>query len=388
MTYSAHYFYYFEPNNPYIWLMIYNWQHQDWPNFIYENSAEGTQIVKYSVNTGELSGLASGLKSDSKAELMINMLVAEAIKTSEIEGEYFSREDVYSSIEHNLGLKSNRNSKSLKAKGISELVVYVHQRFIKPLGKQEILNWHKILMQGYRNINRGKWRSGALPMQIVSGTIGKEKVHFEAPPSSRVPKEMQVFMQWFNSTRPGKADEITNPIIRAAVAHIYFESIHPFEDGNGRIGRAIAEKALSQGIGQPVLFSLSKSIEKNKNQYYNALKQAQRTLDLTKWIHYFTNLVLDAQETAKQEIRFIIKKTQFYDDHGDQLNERQAKVIKRMMKSQRFEGGMTAKKYMSITKVSKATATRDLQILFEQGILVRSGGGRSVSYQVNIDFKK
>ena len=368
--------------------MIYNWQHQDWPNFIYENSAEGTQIVKYSVNTGELSGLASGLKSDSKAELMINMLVAEAIKTSEIEGEYFSREDVYSSIEQNLGLKPNRNSKSLKAKGISELVVYVHQRFTKPLGKLEILNWHKILMQGHRNINRGKWRSGVLPMQIESGTVGKEKVHFEAPPSSRVPKEMQVFMQWFNSTRPGKADEITNPIIRAAVAHIYFESIHPFEDGNGRIGRAIAEKALAQGIGQPVLFSLSKSIEKNKNQYYNALKQAQRTLDLTKWIHYFTNLVLEAQETAKQEIQFIIKKTQFYDDHGDQLNERQAKVIKRMMKSQRFEGGMTAKKYMSITKTSKATATRDLQILFEQGILVRSGGGRSVSYQVNIDFKK
>ena len=241
-------------------------------------------------------------------------------------------------------------------------------------------------MQGYRNINIGKWRLNKEPMQVVSGTIGREKIHFEAPPSICVPEEMKAFIQWFNTSAPGKATEISNPIIRAAIAHVYFESIHPFEDGNGRIGRAVSEKALSQSIGQPVLFSLSQSIEKNKNAYYNALKQAQRTLDLTRWIHYFTNLVLDAQKNAEREIQFVVKKARFYDQHSEWLNKRQAKVLKRMMAAgpEGFEGGMTAKKYMSITKTSKATATRDLHALFEKGVLIRSGGGRSVSYQVDI----
>ncbi|MEM9859350.1 MAG: Fic family protein [Bacteroidota bacterium] len=366
--------------------MAYNWQDKDWPNFTYQNRNTATPLVKYNVNTGRLSGLTDGVNRSSREEMMLNLLVAEALKTSEIEGEYFSREDVYSSIQHNLGLQPGKNIRNKKAKGIAELVVSVRKNFSKPLSRQGLFNWHKTLMQGYRNISAGKWRSGKEPMQVVSGTFGREKVHFEAPPSSRLADEMKAFIDWFNKSAPGKASEISNPIIRAAIAHVYFESIHPFEDGNGRIGRAISEKALSQAIDQPVLFSLSKSIEKNKKRYYQALKQAQTTLDLTQWITYFTNLVLDAQDATKKEMEFTIKKAQFFDQNREWLSKRQMKVLKLMMATgpEEFKGGMTAKKYMSMTKTSKATATRDLQILFEKGVLIRSGGGRSVSYQVNI----
>lgn len=366
--------------------MMYNWQHKDWPNFTYKTDKQGGQLVKYSVNTGLLLGMADSLGNQSKNEVIINMLVAEAMKTSEIEGEYFSRDEVYSSIQKNLGLKPFKNVKNAKAEGIAELVVHVHENFEVPLSKKELFSWHSILMHGYRNTSVGKWRFNSEPMQVVSGTIGREKVHFEAPPSAIVAPEMKTFIQWFNDSAVSRPGEISNPIIRAAIAHVYFESIHPFEDGNGRIGRAISEKALSQGINQPILFSLSKSIEKAKGRYYTALKQAQRTLDLTQWIEYFTSLILDAQEQAKEEIQFVIRKTKFYDTHGQLFNDRQSKVLKRMLEAgpQGFEGGMTAKKYMSITKSSKATATRDLQQLQENNILIRSGGGRSVSYQINI----
>jgi Fic family protein len=170
------------------------------------------------------------------------------------------------------------------------------------------------------------------------------------------------------------------------VAHLYFESIHPFEDGNGRIGRAIAEKALSQSLGRPVMLSLSKIIEGNKSAYYNALKEAQKSLEITGWINYFASVVLEAQRDAKAMVEFTLKKAQFFDRYKYQLNERQLKAINKMMQkgTEGFEGGMTAGKYISITKTSKATATRDLQQLHTIGVLIQEGAGRSVSYQLNL----
>jgi Fic family protein len=219
-------------------------------------------------------------------------------------------------------------------------------------------------------------------MQIVSGGIGQELVHFEAPPSKQVPAEMDGFINWFNTSQ----DEIKKPILRAAIAHLYFESIHPFEDGNGRIGRAIAEKALSQSIGRPVLFSLSKSIEGNKKTYYDALQRAQRSNEITDWINYFVKTVLDAQIDAEQEIEFTLKKTKFFDEHKDELNDRQQKVVRRMLEEghQGFEGGMNARKYVSLTGASKATATRDLQDLVQKEIFKPIGGGRSTRYEINL----
>jgi Fic family protein len=366
--------------------MAYNWQHKNWPDFIFDKEKTPRAYIQYGINAGELYGFTEGLDDDSKTELLLNMLVNEAMKTSEIEGEFFNRQEVYSSVQKNLGLKPDVNVSNAKAHGAAELVVYLHHNFIKPLSQKELFHWHQILMTGYNNIRIGSWRTKNEPMRVISGRIGKEIIHFEAPESSRVPEEMKRFINWFNATAPENEMAIDNPIIRAAIAHVYFESIHPFEDGNGRIGRAISEKALAQHIGRPVLFSLSKSIENEKQAYYDALKQAQSSLDLTQWITYFTNLVIDAQKEAKETVLFVVKKSKFYKQFGENLNARQKKVVNRMFDAgpSGFEGGMTAKKYISIAKTSKATATRDLQQLVELGALNLLGGGRSVSYNINI----
>ena len=223
-------------------------------------------------------------------------------------------------------------------------------------------------------------------MRLVSGSIGKEKIHFEAPPSDQVEKEMEHFISWFNDTAPGGPKEIKIAPVRAAIAHLYFETIHPFEDGNGRIGRAIAEKALSQTIGRPVLLSLSRTIEADKNTYYAALEKAQKSNEITEWIKYFVGVTLAAQKQARESVDFILKKSKFFDRFKDALNERQLKVIRRMLEEgpEGFEGGMNARKYVSIAKTSKATATRDLQQLVELGVLIAEGGGRSIHYRLNI----
>lgn len=224
-------------------------------------------------------------------------------------------------------------------------------------------------------------------MQIVSGRPEKLTIHFEAPPSTIVPLEMKNFIQWFNSTSPNQSGSIKFAPVRAAIAHLYFESIHPFEDGNGRIGRAIAEKALSQGYGYPILISLSQAFESEKKGYYEALKIASRSNNITPWIDYFVKIVLKAQIKAEEEINFILKKSKFLDLHKDQLNDRQLKVLQRMLRNgpQGFEGGMTAKKYMNITGCSKATATRDLQHLYALDVLNQIGSGRNVRYDLNIN---
>lgn len=243
-------------------------------------------------------------------------------------------------------------------------------------------------MQGTKGVNPGSWRKPKDPMQVVSGAIGKLIVHFEAPPSRRVPGEMDQFISWFNETGPGMNREIKKAPVRAAIAHLYFESIHPFEDGNGRIGRAIAEKALSQGIGRPVMLSLSRTIEANKQGYYENLGKAQRSNKVTNWIKYFIKTLLAAQLEAEEQIEFTLKKAKYFDRFKEQLNDRQLKVIKRMLESgpTEFEGGINAGKYVSITKTSKASATRDLQdLLDKQAILpLGEGGGRSTKYQVNL----
>ena len=288
-----------------------------------------------------------------------------------------------SSIRRNLGLNPELPiSKDKRVEGVTELMLAIRNQFIAPLSEKMLSNWHTMLMKGSKGIQIGQWRSHEEPMQIVSGAIGREIVHFEAPPSNTVSSEMNKFIAWFNVSQ----NSIKKPIIRSAIAHLYFESIHPFEDGNGRIGRAIAEKALSQSIGRPVLFSLSKSIEGNKNDYYEALKAAQRSNEITDWINYFVKTVLDAQIDAEQEIEFTLKKTKFFDQHKDELNDRQQKVVRRMLEEghQGFEGGMNARKYVSIASTSKATATRDLQDLVQKGIFKPIGGGRSTRYDINI----
>jgi Fic family protein len=363
--------------------MRYNWQQKDWPNFQYKTNAIEDNLFDFAQRTGRISGVLEGLSETEQAEAMINLMVSEAIKTSEIEGEYLSRKDVMSSIRRNLGLNPELPvSKDKRVEGVTELMLDIRKHFTAPLTEKMLSDWHTMLMKGSKGIQLGQWRTHEEPMQIVSGTIGREVVHFEAPPSNTVPSEMKGFIEWFNNSQ----GDINKPILRAAIAHLYFETIHPFEDGNGRIGRAVAEKALSQSIGRPVLFSLSKSIEGNKNNYYQALKSAQRSNEITDWINYFVKTVLDAQIDAEQEIEFTLKKTKFFDQHKNELNKRQQKVVRRMLEEghQGFEGGMNARKYVSIASTSKATATRDLQDLVGKGIFKPIGGGRSTRYEIKI----
>ena len=197
---------------------------------------------------------------------------------------------------------------------------------------------------------------------------------------------MDRFIKWFNQTGPGEKHEIKRAEVRSAVAHLYFETIHPFEDGHGRIGRAIAEKALSQGIGRPVLLSLSRAIEADKKGYYDALQEAQRSIEITPWLSYFLHMTLEAQKQAEQLIDFTLKKAKFFDRFEGGLNERQLKVVRRMLEEgpNGFEGGMNARKYVSIATTSQATATRDLQELAEKRVFIPTGGGRSTRYMLNL----
>ncbi len=370
-------------------MSIYNWQQDDWLQFKFSLNTVEDDLLIFSEKVGRVSGLLEGLPEETQQDVIVDILLAEAIKTSEIEGEYPSRKDVLLSIRKNLGLHhSPELIKDKSAVGLGELMIDVRKTFKETLTKEKLFAWHRMLLRENKRIEVGQWRTHEEPMQVISGAIGKEKVHYEAPPSSKVPKEMKRFIQWFNDTAPGGKNEIKKAPVRSAIAHLYFETVHPFEDGNGRIGRAIAEKALSQTIGRPVMLSLSRTIEAKRNIYYASLEKAQRSNEITPWMEYFVKTALDAQTEAETQIDFTLKKTRFFDRLKDQLNERQLTVIKRMLEedTKGFEGGMNAQKYIGITKTSKATATRDMQQLLEIGAFVPAGkaGGRSTSYQVNI----
>ena len=366
--------------------MEYNWQQKGWSEFRYNLSGVEDALLAFAERTGRASGLMRGLSADAQAEATIEMMVAEAIKTSAIEGELLSRKDVMSSIRKNLGMAGGAPAGDRRAEGAASLMIDVRNSFETPLSEAKLFEWHKMIMAGTRRVKAGEWRTHKMPMQVISGPVGKEKVHFEAPPSSRVPGEMKRFIDWFNVTGPGGKQEIKKAVVRSAVTHLYFESIHPFEDGNGRIGRALSEKALSQGTGRPVLLSLSHAIETDRKGYYAALQEGQQSNEITSWVKWFVNMALAAQIHAEEQIDFTLKKTRLFDRFRDQLNERQLQIVRRMFEEgpEGFMGGMSAKKYMSMTGASKATATRDLQDLADKGLFVPSGGGRSTSYKVNL----
>jgi Fic family protein len=363
--------------------MAYNWQQINWTNFQYNESLFEKLWIEFITISGESEGFMKSSPQGIKEESIVNLLVNEAIKTSEIEGEFISRIDLISSIRKNLGYPTESIIiKDQRSLGIANLLISSRENFAENLTEEMLFDWNKLLMQGNYSVEVGKWRTHTEPMQVVSGAMGREKVHFEAPPSEIIPKEMRQFFDWFNESKM----TIKNPLIRSAVAHLYFESIHPIEDGNGRVGRIIAEKTLSQSLNRPILMSISKTIESNKNAYYSALQKGQSSNEINDWIEYFSQVIIDAQRDFNQTILLSIKKAAFFDANKSLLNERQQKVIKRMLEEgeNEFVGGMNARKYLAIAKTSKATSTRDLGDLVEKGILMMQGGGRSIGYQVNL----
>jgi len=366
--------------------MKYNWQLKDWPNFSYDSRAiEGLlleSITKISLLTGGLNEVTD----QNKLETIIRIMISEALKSSEIEGEILNKDEVYSSVKNHLGIKPRVKVKDKKADAISEIIVDAYRTYNKALSKKQLNHWHSILCAGSRSIVIGSYRKHKEPMQVVSGHIGKTKIHFEAPPTSKIENEMKNFIDWFNATALGGTKEIKAAPLRAAIAHLYFESIHPYEDGNGRLGRIIAEKALSQTMGFPIMICLSQEIESNKKLYYKALEKAQKSNEITEWLIYFLELLISSVGATQKILNFILNKSKFFELHKNELNSRQVKVINRMFEEgpSGFKGGMSASKYLKITKCSKATATRDLADLLKKKVFKKlASRGRSTSYTLN-----
>jgi Fic family protein len=368
--------------------MVYNWQLHDWPNFEYQLATVQDALYSYMEKAGRLAGRMGELPLEFQRETALELMVSEAIKTSAIEGEYLSRDDVMSSLRNALGLnKPTLDVKDDRAQGVARLLLHVRETFKAPLAATELQEWHSLLFPSsppWKHLLIGAWRTDPSPMQVVSGSMGHIKIHFEAPPSDRIPMEMERFHDWFNRTAPGETESIRPGPLRAAIAHIYFESLHPFDDGNGRLGRAISDKALAQDFGAVPLLSLSQAIEAQKRRYYDALKEAQKSNEITGWIHYFVHMLLDAQDLAERQVKKTIFKTRLFDRFGTDINKRQAKALTFMLEdaSKDFENGITAKKYMHMTHCSKATATRDLTALLKNGVLKKSStSGRSTRYE-------
>ncbi len=365
----------------------WNWTFKNWANFTFDKDILKELEYKFTQNKGIALGVLKHIKDKSKEDLLVEILSNEAIKTSEIEGEFLNRESVQSSIKRNLGLKVDNRKVPPAEYGISEMMVDLYLNFNKPLSHNQLFEWHKMITNGRRDLTDvGRYRTHKEPMQIVSGRLDKPNVHFEAPPSEKMQSEMDQFITWFNNTHCVDNELDMYPLIKSGIAHLYFVSIHPFEDGNGRLGRAIAEKSIALSTKQPTLISLSQMIETNKKEYYNSLEEHNKTLEITDWLIYFGKTILDAQEDTIKRIDFLIEKTKFFDHYTNQLNERQLRVVKRLFDVgyTGFIGGLSADNYRKIAKTSTSTATRDLNDMVKKQILIKTGVLKSTRYALNI----
>ena len=367
--------------------MTWNWHQPGWPAFAYDAEAVRLYEQRFQRQSGELAGAVRHVGRDDQETLRIELIGDEAVKTSEIEGEVLDRDSVQSSLRHAFGLGPERAGIRPAERGIASMMVDLYRHFAAPLTDETMCTWHGMLLGGDRSIRViGGYRTHEDAMQVVSGPIHAPKIHFEAPPSSRMRDEMRRFIAWFNESAPDGPHPLP-ALTRAALAHLRFVCIHPFEDGNGRIARALAEKALAQDLGRPSLTALSFTIERKRKAYYDALARNNRALEITDWLDYFAATVLEAQTTTIARVDFHLAKARFYARLRDRLNERQAKVIARLFREgiDGFIGGLSAENYIAMTRTSRATATRDLQDLVEKGALERTGALRHTRYVLRLD---
>lgn len=366
--------------------MRWNWQQADWPDFRWQAGVMAQAEQKFLHGAGILVGFAKHLDDDARQQVLVNSMSDEALTTSEIEGEILNGASVQSSVQRQLGLISDRRRVKPAEQGISELMVDLYRGIDDLLTEDQLFAWHRMVVSGRTDLREiGRYRTSGEPMQVVSGASYSPKVHFEAPPSAQVRKDMKRFVEWFNRTAPGTASALP-ALTRSGIAHLYFESIHPFEDGNGRIGRAIAEKALVQGFGQPAIVALARSILAHHGDYYRALEKANGTNEVTGWLRWFGAIALEAQYQTTAQIDFVINKAKLLDKVRGRINARQERVLLRMLREgpERFTGGMSAKKYSTIAGTPPATTTRDLAGLVEVGALIRSGELKHTRYSLNI----
>jgi len=357
-------------------MKIWNWQQKDWPNFSYDKHLIKSEEELFLTEAGLFLGIAKSITKNDKKFLQIDIIGSEAFKTSEIEGEILNHQSLQSSIRRNFGLSASEKP-TPKEDGIAEMFTDLYHNFDKDLTHKQLFAWHKMLFKGNEKFKTGAYRAHKDALQVVSGKIYDPKVHFEAPPSNKIKKEMSEFILWFNQSR-----KTLPALARAAIAHLYFVTIHPFEDGNGRIARALTIKALSQNINQASLISLSTVIQEHRKAYYQALERNNKSCKINDWISYFAKAIIAAQKHSQSLADFLLKKKRFYEKSGKLLNSRQEKVIARIFKEgiKGFAGGLSADNYLKITKTSRATATRDLQELVDLRIFTKKGEGRWTRY--------
>ena len=364
--------------------MKWIWELSGWPNFEFDSHFIEQFERDFLQNAGKFNGAAQHLVASENDILKVEMLSQEAISTSSIEGEILDRDSVQSSIRKHLGLKTDTRKTPPNANGVSEMLVDIYLHFNHKLTHEMLFSWHSMLMKGRRDIGYvGEYRGHEEPMQIISGNYNSPKIFYEAPPSSIVYFEMGKYIEWFNGA--SKNHKIPT-ILFAGIAHVYFEMIHPFEDGNGRIGRALVEKALSIRLNAATLNSLSKVIELDKKAYYSAFGLCNTQLNLDKYLQVFSKLILDAQLYSYKTIEFLIIKTKYFQKFSNAFNNRQEKAILRIFEEGigGFKGGLSAANYRAITGTSNATATRDLQELVEIGAFIKTGQLKGTRYLLEI----
>lgn len=366
--------------------MTWNWELEGWPKFEWNPELLRVREQAFIENAAIAVGTMRHLGKDDREDVVIDLLSADALSTSAIEGEVLDRDSVQSSLRRQLGISAAAFRSRPAEAGIAEMMADLYRHPLDPITEERLLEWHRMVMNGRRDIaDIGSYRHHDEPMQIVSGAFGRERVHFEAPPSERLAVEMDRLIAWLERSSPEGSAPLP-ALTRAGIAHLWFESIHPFEDGNGRIGRAIAESALARAISTPTFSALSQSLLRHRKDYYAMLEAASTTLVIDAWLSWFADRALEAQKSADELVRFLIEKTRFMDRLRGALNERQEKVLLRMLAEgpEGFTGGLSAGNYATITGAPPSTTTRDLSDLVEKGALLRSGERKATRYRLNM----
>jgi Fic family protein len=355
---------------------------QDWPRFRWNRELLTDHLADVRHKQGRLIGRMDALAFKLRQEAVLQTLTADVLKSSEIEGEVLNNEQVRSSVARHLGVDIGAlKPADRQVEGIVEMMLDAIRHYNQPLNDERLFAWHAALFptgrSGMRKLRVGAWRDDSTgPMQVVFGPIGREHVHFEAPAAARLCNEMSVFLDWFN--RPPDCDEV----IKAGLAHLWFVTIHPFADGNGRIARAIADMTLARSEKSPQRFySMSEQIRQERNAYYDILEHTQKgTMDITQWLLWFLGCLGRAVENAQNILAVVLAKARFWERiQGMSLNERQTLILNPLLEG--FEGKLTTSKYAKLAKCSQDTALRDILSLMGQGLLVRNpSGGRSTSY--------
>ncbi len=363
---------------------MFIWQRPEWPRLRHEEARLGRVLANTRYAQGKLLGRMEALGFHMRREAALRMLTEDVVKNSEIEGEVLLPDQVRSSIANRLGLDvGGLPVPDREVDGVVEMTLDATRNYAARLTEERLFSWHAALFptgySGMRRIRVGGWRDDADgPMQVVSGPIGRQRVHYSAPPAERVGDEISAFLEWFQGARS------MEPVLAAGLAHLWFVSIHPFEDGNGRIARTIADMALARSEDSPERFySMSAQIRQERNAYYDILEATQKgDLDITDWQVWFLECLERAVESARRTLATVLGKASFWEAHAsDVFNERQVKILNRLLDG--FEGKLTSSRWARMNHCSQDTANRDIRELIDRGILVRGlAGGRSTSYEL------